>query len=184
MRAVAYSTVVRPMLEYSSTFWDPHQNSDIHNLKQVQCRANTLFTKTTQNEPLVITKILTWFRVLGGSLSWSLDITQKDHLILFSVQHGLVDMTISGPQIRVCNWKIAFLFNNKTHVVVTQKNHLNESRTNLQTTFRDENSRPFSIRKISKLILNGAKQIFLSLIKSLDSQNTNRRFYCDILPVL
>ena len=28
--------------------------------------------------------------------------------------------------------------------------------------------------KSSKWILNGAKQIFISLIKSLDSQNTNR----------
>ena len=35
MKAGAYSTVVRPVLEYSSIVWDPHQTSDIHNLEQV-----------------------------------------------------------------------------------------------------------------------------------------------------
>ena len=39
VKAAAYSTVVRPVLEYSFTVWDPHQTSDIHNLEQVQLRA-------------------------------------------------------------------------------------------------------------------------------------------------
>ena len=39
VKAAAYSTLVRPVLEYSSTVWDPHQSSDIHNLEQVQRRA-------------------------------------------------------------------------------------------------------------------------------------------------
>ena len=33
VKAATYSTVVRPVLEYSSTVWDPHQNSDVHNLE-------------------------------------------------------------------------------------------------------------------------------------------------------
>ena len=36
VKAAAYSTVVRPMLEYSSTVWDPQQTSDIHNLDSTQ----------------------------------------------------------------------------------------------------------------------------------------------------
>ena len=39
VKAAAYSTVGRPVLEYSSTVWDPHQTSNIHNLEQVQRRA-------------------------------------------------------------------------------------------------------------------------------------------------
>ena len=39
VKAAAYSMLVRLVLEYSSTVWDPHQSSDIHNLEQVQRRA-------------------------------------------------------------------------------------------------------------------------------------------------
>ena len=36
VKSVAYTTMVRPRLEYSSTVWDPHLTSDVHTLEQVQ----------------------------------------------------------------------------------------------------------------------------------------------------
>ena len=35
VKSVAYTTMVRPRLEYSSTVWDPHLTSDVHTLEQV-----------------------------------------------------------------------------------------------------------------------------------------------------
>ena len=39
VKCVAYTTLVLPRLEYSSTVWDPHLTSDVHTLEQVQRRA-------------------------------------------------------------------------------------------------------------------------------------------------
>ena len=73
VKAAANSTVVRPVLEYSSTVWDPHQTSDIHNLEQVQSRAaHFVYRNYTERTP-------GWSRVLVGSL-YSIDGTQTDSL--------------------------------------------------------------------------------------------------------
>ena len=39
VKSVAYTTMVRPRLEYSSTVWGPHLTSDVHTLEQVQRRS-------------------------------------------------------------------------------------------------------------------------------------------------
>ena len=39
VKAATYSTMVRPVLDYASTVWDPHQQGDIKILEQVQRRA-------------------------------------------------------------------------------------------------------------------------------------------------
>ena len=39
VKTAAYTTMVRPRLEYSSNVWDPHHNKKIHSLEQVERRA-------------------------------------------------------------------------------------------------------------------------------------------------
>ena len=39
VKAATYTTMVRPVLDYASTVWDPHQQGDIKTLEQVQRRA-------------------------------------------------------------------------------------------------------------------------------------------------
>ena len=50
VKSAAYTTIVRPILEYSSTVWDPHHNRDIHNLEQVHAELQDSSTVTIQNE--------------------------------------------------------------------------------------------------------------------------------------
>ena len=67
IKAAAYSTLVRPVLEYSSKVWGPNQSSDIHNLEQVQRRAPCFvhhITKQSGHQDVS----QTWSRVLDGSL--------------------------------------------------------------------------------------------------------------------
>ena len=77
VKAAAYSTVVRPVLEYSSTVWDPHQTSDIHNLEQVQRKAARFVHRNyTERTPGCVTSMI---QSLGWSL-YSIDGTQTDSL--------------------------------------------------------------------------------------------------------
>ena len=63
VKAAAYSTLVRPVLEYSSTVWDPHQSSEIHNLEQVQRRAaRFVHNNYTERTPGCVTNM---FQSLG-----------------------------------------------------------------------------------------------------------------------
>ena len=90
VKAAAYSTVVRPVLEYSSTVWNPHQTSDIHNLEQVQRRAARFVHRNyTERTPGCVTNMV-------QSLGWeSLQHRRyTDRLsMLFRIQHGLIDVT-------------------------------------------------------------------------------------------
>ena len=85
VKAAAYSTLVRQMLKFSSTVWDPHQSSAIHNLEQVQRRATRFVHHNyTVRTPGCVTNMV---RVLGG------ESLQHRFSMLFRVHHGLVDVT-------------------------------------------------------------------------------------------
>ena len=90
VKAGAYSTTVRHVLECSSTVWDPHQNSDIHNLEQVPRRAARIVHRNyTERAPGYVTSMV-------QSLRWeSLQHRRyTDRLsMLLRIQHGLVDVT-------------------------------------------------------------------------------------------
>ena len=63
-RIVAYTTLVRPKLEYSSTVWDPHTKDDINILERVNRRAARLvFNKSWKQQdvsPTALLKQLGW----------------------------------------------------------------------------------------------------------------------------
>ena len=95
VKAAAYSAVVRPVLEYSSTVWDPHQTSDIHNLEQVQRRAARFVHRNYTERTLgCVTSMV-------QSLGWeSLQHRRYTDILsmLFRILHGLVDVTTDYTQ--------------------------------------------------------------------------------------
>ena len=78
MKAAAYTAVVRLVLEYSSTDFDPHQASDVHNLEQVQRRAARFVHRTTLNEHQDVSPA--WNRASDGSL-YNIDVTQTIYVV-------------------------------------------------------------------------------------------------------
>ena len=90
MKSVAYTTMVRPRLEYSSTVWDPHLTSDVHTLEQVQRRAARFVHRNyTQRTPGCVTNMV-------QSLGWE-SLQQRRYMdrlsMLFKIQHVLVDIS-------------------------------------------------------------------------------------------
>ena len=90
VKSAAYTTVVRPVLEYSATVWDPHQTSDVHSIEQVQRRATRFDHRNyTEQTPGCVTNMV-------QSLGWeSLQHRRfTDRLsMLFCIQNGLADVT-------------------------------------------------------------------------------------------
>jgi hypothetical protein len=54
IKAMAYTTMVRPQLEYASTVWDPHQENHINQLEKVQRRAARFVNKNYSREASVL----------------------------------------------------------------------------------------------------------------------------------
>ena len=80
---------MRPVLEYSSTVWDPHLSPNIHSLEQVQRRAaRCVHRNYTERTPGCVTN-------MAQSLGWE-SLQHRRYLdrlsMLFRIQQGLVDM--------------------------------------------------------------------------------------------
>ena len=88
VKSPAYTTMVRPRLEYSSTVCDPHHNRDIHNLEQVQRRAARFVNRNyTERTPGCVTNLI---QSLGlESLQHRCYINRLT--MLFKIQHGIID---------------------------------------------------------------------------------------------
>ena len=87
VNTAAYTTMVRPRLEYLSTVWDPHHNKEIHSLEQVQRRAARFVHRNyTERTPGCVT-------IMVQSLGWeSLQHRRYTHRIL-KIQHGVIDIS-------------------------------------------------------------------------------------------
>ena len=90
VKSAAYTTMVRPRLEYSSTVWCPHHNRDIHNLEQVQRRAARFVNRNyTERTPGCMTNMI-------QSLGWEF-LQHRRYInrltMLFKVQHGIINIS-------------------------------------------------------------------------------------------
>ena len=91
VKELAYKTFVRPILEYSSTVWDPHTKKDIGKIEKVQKRAARFVLRRFRNTSSVSDMIST--------LDWP---TLKERrrvarlAMLFKFQHDLA----IGPHIK------------------------------------------------------------------------------------
>ena len=90
IRETAYKTYVRPILEYASTVWDPHEQQNIKNIENVQRRAARFVLRRYRNTSSVSNMLL--------QLQWpSLEYRRKLSRLsmLYKIRHGLscVDFT-------------------------------------------------------------------------------------------
>ena len=89
VKDLTYKTMVRPILEYSSTVWDPHQQANIKCLEQVQRRAaRYVFNDFSSRTPGCVTKML-------DDLNWEpLEVRRRHNRLsmLYRIEHGLVDI--------------------------------------------------------------------------------------------
>ena len=90
VKTAAYTTMVRPRLEYSSTVWDPHHNKEIHSLEQVQRRAARFVHRNySERTPGCVTNMV-------QSLGWE-SLQHRRYInriiMLFKIQHGIIDIS-------------------------------------------------------------------------------------------
>ena len=90
VKTAAYTTMVRPRLEYSSTVWDPHHNKEIHSLEQVQRRAARFVHRNYSDRTLgCVTNMV-------QSLGWE-SLQHRRYInriiMLFKIQHGIIDIS-------------------------------------------------------------------------------------------
>jgi hypothetical protein len=59
VKAAAYTTLVRPSIEYASSVWDPYTQNNIHQLEAIQRRAaRFVYNNFYDREPRVVTSMI------------------------------------------------------------------------------------------------------------------------------
>ena len=92
VKAATYTTMVRPVLDYPSTVWDPHKQGDIKTLEQVQRRAaRYVCNDYTSRTPGCISAMV---EDIGWESLQERRYTARVSL-LYKIQHGLVDIESS-----------------------------------------------------------------------------------------
>ena len=90
-KATTYTTMVRPVLEYASSVWDPHLVRDSQKLEKVQRSASRYVFNNYNRTPGTVTNLL-------ESLQW--DTLEKRREIsrlamIYRIENGLVDLNPS-----------------------------------------------------------------------------------------
>ena len=89
VKSAAYTSMVRPTMEYASSVWDPTNRKKIENLEKVQKRAaRFVFNNYTDRTPGCVTKMV-------ESLKWEkLEERRKYNRLcmLYKIKNGLVDI--------------------------------------------------------------------------------------------
>ncbi|KAK3083079.1 hypothetical protein FSP39_013376 [Pinctada imbricata] len=93
VKVTAYTALVRPILEYASTVWDPHQVTSVRELEGVQIRAaRFVFNTYTDTSPGCVTNLL-------DQLGWEpLQARRtKNRLVMcYKINHQLIDINPGG----------------------------------------------------------------------------------------
>ena len=90
IKAVAYTSLVRPILEYASAAWDPHSQNNIKSLERIQRQAARFCQNDYSMEPGSVTKLL-------QELGWeSLQTRRKYKIIttLFKMEHNIIEIPL------------------------------------------------------------------------------------------
>ena len=90
IKAVAYTLLVRPILEYASAAWDPHSHNNIKTIERIQRQAARFCTNNYSREPGSVTKLL-------QELGWETLQTRrkaKRITILYKMEHNIIDIPL------------------------------------------------------------------------------------------
>ena len=91
-KSTTYSTMVRPVLEYASSVWDPVLKSDINKIEKVQRSAARYIFNNYKMTPGTVTSLL-------DQLQWE-SLEERRLLLrlsmLYKIQNGLVDLNPSN----------------------------------------------------------------------------------------
>ena len=90
IKAVAYTSLVRPILEYASAAWDPHSQNNINTLERIQRQAARFCKNNYSREPGSVTKLL-------QELGWETLQARRKHKIittLYKMEHNIIDIPL------------------------------------------------------------------------------------------
>ena len=90
IKAVAYTSLVRPIIEYASAAWDPHSQNNIKTLERIQRQAARFCTNNYSREQWSVTKLL-------QELGWeTLQTRRKSKRIttLYKMDHNIIDIPL------------------------------------------------------------------------------------------
>ena len=92
VKSTAYSTLIRPLLEYAASVWDTSIQSNNNQLNRVQRQAARFCKNNYSREEGTVTKIL-------AELEWQTLETRrkiKKVSMLYKIRHGLVDISLGS----------------------------------------------------------------------------------------
>ena len=81
IKSIAYTTLVRPILEYASASWDPHCLKHIKILERIQRQAARFCTQNYSREPGTVTQLQTRRKI-------------KRLSIIYKMEHNLIDIPL------------------------------------------------------------------------------------------
>ena len=90
IKAVAYTSLVRPILEYASAAWDPHSQHNINTLERIQRQAARFCKNNYSREPGSVTKLL-------QELGWETLQARRKHkriTTLYKMEHNIIHIPL------------------------------------------------------------------------------------------
>ena len=90
IKAAAYTSLVRPILEYASAAWDPHSQNNINTLERIQRQAARFCKNNYSREPGSVTKLL-------QELGWETLQARRKHkriTTLYKMEHNIIDIPL------------------------------------------------------------------------------------------